>query len=277
MEKRNVSERATDNPLSCEEVQELLPLYALGVLDREESEQVAHHLPLCPSCTADLVRFESIDGALAAPLAPVTPDPSVRVALFERIAETPQETARLTPVSAVPSPPAAARANVTPISKAPAARWRAWLATAAAAILILAGGAGYWINSLADDRDDAQKTVAMLTEFMAPGSTTVTLPPMTASNYGDSQGSSKLMKDPDGDMIVLVANCPPSTDDRVYKVWVAIGEKRMVVGDVTIGADGSGWMPVSFPSEMPEPEMLGVSVMTDGANLTDLFIGEMTG
>jgi hypothetical protein len=264
-----------NNPLSCDEVQELLPLYALGVLDDNETAQVAEHLPLCPSCTADLVRFESVTGALAAPLEPIAPDPSIRAALFDRIAETPQET--VAPAQIAAPAPVSMPPNVTPISRKRNAPWKAWFATAAAVLLILAGGAGYWINSLTNDRDDAEQTVAMLTEFMAPGSTTVTLPPMTASNYGDLQGSSKLMKDPDGDMLLLVANCPPSTDDRVYKVWVAIGEKRMVVGDMTIDSSGSGWMPVSFPSVMPDPEVLGVSVLTDGTNLTDLFVGTMTG
>jgi hypothetical protein len=275
VELQNVSERAvTDNPLSCEEVQELLPLFALGVLDGDEMDQVAAHLPLCPSCSADLVRFESVSAALATPVKPEVPDPAVRLALFERIAESPQETVGAAPIAA--PAPAATPANVVSISKARTAPWRAWAAVAAAVLLILAGGAGYWINSLANDRDDAQQTVAMLTQFMAPGSTTVTLPPMTSSNYGDAQGVSKLMTDPSGDMIVLVANCPPSEDDRVYKVWVAIGDDRKVLGDMTIGSDGSGWMPVSMPSDMPNPEILGVSVLTDNTTLTDLFIGTMT-
>jgi hypothetical protein len=256
-------------------VEELLPLFALGVLDDDETAQVAAHLPLCPSCSADLLRFESVSAALATPVSPVTPDPSVRLSLLARVAETPQE-----PVAAVPvlAPlPAARPTNVVPIAKARASSWRAWVAVAAAVLIIFAGGAGYWINSLANDRDDAEQTVAMLTQFMEPGSTTVTLPPMTASNYGDAQGTSKLMKDPAGNMIVLVANCPPSAADRVYKVWVAVGDKRQVVGDMTIDDSGTGWMPVSFPSEMPDPELLGVSVLTDNATLTDLFIGTMTG
>jgi len=85
------------------------------------------------------------------------------------------------------------------------------------------------------------------------------------------------MKDPSGNMIVAVANCPPSTAGRVYKVWVAVGDHRVVLGDMTIDANGSGWMPVSFPSEMQHPDILGVSMLTDGTQLTDLFIGTMSG
>jgi hypothetical protein len=171
----------------------------------------------------------------------------------------------------------AAPATVIPIAKSRTAPWKAWALAAAAVLLVLAGGAGYWINSLSNDRDDAEQTVAMLSQFMAPGSTTTELPAMAATDWGDQQGQSKLMKDPAGNMIVAVANCPPSADNRVYKVWVAIGDNREVLGDMTIGSDGSGWMPVSFPTDMPNPEMLGVSMLTDGATLTDLFIGNMTG
>jgi hypothetical protein len=44
----------------------------------------------------------------------------------------------------------------------------------------------------------------------------------------------------------------------------------MVVDD-----DGNGWMEVTFPAEMPDPEILGVSVIETGDELVDLFIGTM--
>jgi hypothetical protein len=258
----------TDNSMSCDEVQELLPLYALDALDRDETEAIASHLPLCPSCSADLVRFDSITGALAAPLAPIVPASSVRTGLLDRIAVTPQEL--LTPIVPIAQEPPA---NVVSIDRARSTAWRAWLVSAAAVLLVLGGGAGYWMNSLANDRDDAQQTAAMLAEFMSPDATTIALPGMDAA-WG---GTSKLMKAPDGDMIVMVADCPPSTDTRVYKVWVAIGDQRVVLGDMTIADNGSGWMPVSMPAEMPNPEILGVSVIDGTAPLNDLFIGTMTG
>jgi hypothetical protein len=262
----------TDNSMSCDEVQELLPLYALGALDQGEAEAIAAHLPLCPSCSADLVRFDSITGALAAPLAPVAPDSSVRVSLFDRIAITPQEF--VTPIIPISQEPPA---NVVPISRARSTSWRTWLVSAAAVLLVLGGGAGYWMNSLANDRDDAQHTAAMLSEFMSPDTVAYSLPAMPGSTWGTVQGVGKFMKTTDGDMMVMVANCPPSTEDRVYKVWVAVGDDRMVVGDVVITDDGTGWMPLTFPGEMQHPDILGISMVTGGDELTDLFVGPMTG
>ncbi|MGH2547814.1 MAG: zf-HC2 domain-containing protein, partial [Thermomicrobiales bacterium] len=169
-----MSERAvTDNSMGCDEVQELLPLYALGALDQDEAEAIASHMPLCPSCSADLVRFDSVTGALAAPLAPVAPDASVRAGLFDRIAVTPQEVvAPITPIAQVPP------ANVVSINRSRSSTWRTWLVSAAAVLLVLGGGAGYWINSMANDRDDAQQTAALLAEFMAPNATSIDLPVM---------------------------------------------------------------------------------------------------
>ncbi|CAN5345099.1 hypothetical protein BH09CHL1_BH09CHL1_11710 [soil metagenome] len=253
-------------------MQELLPLYALGALDQDEVGAIAAHLPLCPSCSADLVRFDSITGALAAPLAPLAPDASVRAGLFDRIAVTPQEF--ITPIIPISQEPPA---NVVSINRARSSTWRTWLVSAAAVLLVLGGGAGYWMNSLANDRDDAQHTAAMLTEFMSPETVAYNLPAMSGSTWGTIQGVGKFMKSPNGDMMVMVANCPPTTEDRVYKVWVAVGDDRQVVGDVTITADGTGWMPLTFPGDMQNPDILGISMLIGGDELTDLFVGPMTG
>ena len=81
-------------------------------------------------------------------------------------------------------------------------------------------------------------------------------------------------------MAVVVNGCPPSNDDRVYKVWVAQtdaeGDPRVVLGDMTIGSDGKGWMPVSMPADMPTPQILGVSVIEGSEPLSDLFIGQLS-
>ena len=51
----------------------------------------------------------------------------------------------------------------------------------------------------------------------------------------------------------------------------------MVVGEIVIDQAGTGWITVSFPEEMPEPEILGVSVVDGDQPLVDLFLGAMTG
>lgn len=146
---------------------------------------------------------------------------------------------------------------------------------AAAALLIGLGGLGYWVNDLIDQRDDARSTANTLAAFVAPDSIAMPMSQMPASQYGESWGSGRMLKDQQGRMIVVVEGCPPTTDDRTYKVWVGEGEDRVLLGDMVIAEDGSGWMPVSMPADMPAPEILGVSVVEGSAPLVDLFIGEM--
>jgi hypothetical protein len=98
---------------------------------------------------------------------------------------------------------------------------------------------------------------------------------MPASQYGEGWGVGKMMKNANGEMIVVVDGCPPSDDNRVYKVWVGEGEDRVLLGDMTVAQDGSGWMPVSMPADMPAPDILGISVIEGSNPLADLFIGDM--
>ncbi|MFQ5946637.1 MAG: anti-sigma factor domain-containing protein [Anaerolineae bacterium] len=48
-----------------DEMRALLPLYALGALEAEESEAVASHLPRCDSCPAELAEWRRVVGDLA--------------------------------------------------------------------------------------------------------------------------------------------------------------------------------------------------------------------
>ena len=246
--------------MTCGEIEDLLPLHVLGLLDAEESSAIEAHLPLCPSCSAAAMQFEAVTGALPLALEPIQPEPASRDALMARIAA-----------------PAKPEAVVTPISSraARSGRW-GWLA-AAAILLLVIGGGGVAFDRVTDERDDAMHDAAMLEEFVSPSTVAMTLERMPESQYDDGWGSSRLLKNPDGAMMIVVEGCPPTTDDRSYPVWVAMGDHRMPVGDIVVGPDGSGWMEVTFPNEMPEPEMVGVSMSETDAGTHDLFLGEMVG
>lgn len=68
-------------------VDDLLPAYALGSLDREEELQVAEHLAGCSDCREALRAYESVmeDLALAVPLA--EPPPALRQSILAQVDE----------------------------------------------------------------------------------------------------------------------------------------------------------------------------------------------
>lgn len=265
-----MSDRGTlDNLQTCDDVEALLPLFALGALDADEAAAVAAHLPICPACSAQLVHFEAVTGLLGTALEPVTPSAGSRASLLERAATTPRETEY--PVTA-PSP---APAPVVSLAERRQSSLRSWAMAAAAVLVIGLGGLGFWINDLMNERDEAMTSASTLADFVAPDATAMPMTAMPASRYTYGDGVGMMMKDHDGEMIVVVEGCPPSSDERIYKVWVGEGENRVMLGDMKIAEDGSGWMPVTMPDDMPAPEILGVSVIDGSSPLTDLFIGEM--
>lgn len=70
-------------------LRELLPAYALDVLDEERME-VADHLAVCPQCRAELATLRETLGALAFSAPAALPASAVKVALLDRVARAPQ-------------------------------------------------------------------------------------------------------------------------------------------------------------------------------------------
>jgi anti-sigma-K factor RskA len=90
--------------------------YALGALDGEERAEFERHLATgCDHCQATLRESEEALATLAAQLPPAVPPPEVRASLLQRID---------------------AGAAARPAGGRSARRWVAWVATAAAAMLV---------------------------------------------------------------------------------------------------------------------------------------------
>jgi len=241
--------------LSCEEIESLVPLYVLGLLDPDEASAVEAHLPVCPSCAAITRQFEGVTEAIPTMLPPIPLDPAIRARLLDSLPDRAQ-------------PPVELAARRT-------SKRESFTRIAAAVLLLMTLTGGILIYQLIDERNEAASEAAKLEEFVSPNAVAMSLQSMPESVYDESEGASRLYKNPDGEMMLVVEGCPPTTDDRQYPVWVAMGDERMLLGEMVVDDDGNGWMEVTFPAEMPEPEILGVSVIETGDELVDLFIGTM--
>ena len=67
-------------------IADVLPLYALGLLEDAEAELVEAHLPTCAACRRELAALEATIELLAFAAPPARPDPAVKRALLARLA-----------------------------------------------------------------------------------------------------------------------------------------------------------------------------------------------
>jgi anti-sigma factor RsiW len=269
-----MSERAAQpNPRSCDEIEELLPLYPLGVLDQEETAAVESHVAICPACAAELLRYVAVTDMLGEAVVPARPPAGGRASLLADAMKLPQDRS----VKVVPAVPLA---PIIPITKAKTNGWKAFALVAAAVLILFAGGAAALTKSLIDERDDARQSAQALAPFIDANTTMVAMAAQPAAQTSSGDGKGVMIESKGGSMAVVVNGCPPTTDERTYKVWIAQtdaeGDPRVVLGDMTIGSDGKGWMPVSMPADMPNPQILGVSVIEGSEPLSDLFIGQLS-
>ena len=76
------------NHIVNEEIEELAPLYALGVLTQHEARAFEEHLAEgCLSCREELLEFETVAGLLGAGAPEATPSEHVREQLLESVGQ----------------------------------------------------------------------------------------------------------------------------------------------------------------------------------------------
>ena len=110
--------------MSDERLLELLPGYALGVLDGEDRDYVQSNLPRDADARTQLAAFEEVVGRLGLLAAPVEPSSALRAKVLRAVG---------------PSTPAtsAARATVKPVARTHAATWLALAAALVCAVGLL--------------------------------------------------------------------------------------------------------------------------------------------
>jgi anti-sigma-K factor RskA len=70
-------------------IEDLLPAYALGSLDREELEAVQKHLRNCASCRSALTKYEEVVGELGLALPPGKPPPGLKEQVLANLKSKP--------------------------------------------------------------------------------------------------------------------------------------------------------------------------------------------
>jgi anti-sigma-K factor RskA len=125
-----------------DQIQSLLPAYALDALTLEEARAVEEHLPGCPECRRDLTAFSTVTAAMADSVVMTTPPPALRARVLEAVrtetrAESPERAER------VDMAPLRPRVGERPLGPAGwPGGWAVGLAAAAAVVVLAVGALG---------------------------------------------------------------------------------------------------------------------------------------
>src|SRR3954447_7262953 len=201
---------------------ELLASYVLGLLEGDELERVEEHLARCPICAAEVRGLRATLDVLPLAVTPVTPPPTARRALMDRVAATVRGAPRAEQ-EAMAIATAAGPAARWPRASAGAAGWAAALACVAVAAV------STWQlvatrSELAAERQERAAAEATLRGQMAALNQLDPQATRVATVSGTPQSSAiqgRVVYQPNRTTaLALWEHLPPLPADKVYQFWL---------------------------------------------------------
>ncbi|MCH7666698.1 MAG: anti-sigma factor [Acidobacteria bacterium] len=261
---------------------ELLPSYALGVLDGEDLRTVDDHLAAgCATCDQELLALSGTVEAMAGSIEPVAPSDMVRARTLQSIEKTAVSKASAGPEALEPSSDSSGEPTGGPAAGL-AAGWRA----AIAAGLILLAWSGWSVidlrrevNRLAADREGLRQELAAVrtdltatrTELArtllasrivsAPRSRSVLLAGLEAA----PESSARTYVDPGSSRAVFYAsNLRPLAADETYQLWFIADGTPVSAGTFAVDSDGSASVLVEDVATFESLEAWAVTIEPAG-------------
>jgi anti-sigma-K factor RskA len=253
----------------CNDIQLLLPAYALGALEPEEQSRVDDHLATCQTCRAEAASYAHVVDSLGVAAPHESPPPALKAQVLA--AATGQTIPAREVVAADTGKDSAAISGSTWRSN------RVVYMLSAAAILFFVGFVvlALVLERTIDDRDDAVAAQEQLASYFGAGGQVEAMISLDAANWGSWQGEGKLLSAPGKPTMVVVDGCPPTSAERVYRVWVALKGDRTGVGEIKVDDNGTGWMEIHAPAALSTYDELGITVITNGDNREDMMVTEV--
>ena len=227
----------------CDAIRELIPEYAFGLTDPEQTRFVEANLSTCAEAAAELADFQRMQAEMRADVAQIEPPVALESKLMAAIAEPVSKSAPA-PRIVQDTPP---RRRSIPIG---------WM-VAAAAIIVLLVTNGYWLTRVNDLKQQQDQLISQLPSNDHPafiltstsGLRWVRLPP--AEETADT--SAFMMWNAESKIGLLYAHgFPKLTVGKTYQLWLTRGETRKGVGTFVVDENGQGAL--LFSSETPIDE-----------------------
>jgi anti-sigma-K factor RskA len=216
---------------------ELAAPYALGALAPEERAGFEAHLAECATCRAEVQAFREVTGLLAHAAVPATPLPALR----ERIL---REARAVRPLGT--------RRPVLP-----------WIAAAAAVVLALAAGYGYWNAQVAQttlrtELDSARARLDSANQLVtAILDSAVGTADLAATGKPPSM---RLFWNRARNVVVVAAfELPPAPAGRTYQLWaIKKGQAPVSVGTFNTPPSGRAVITLGMPAGL-KPDLSAVT------------------
>ncbi len=237
----------------CDAIRELIPEYAFGLTDAEQTRFVEANLQHCVEAAAELADFQRLQNEMRADVAQIEPPLALESKLMAAIAEPVSTTSPLIMPAIQP------RRRAIPVG---------WL-VAAAAIIVLLLTNGYWLVRVNDLNQQQSELISQLPSNDHPafiltstsGLRWVRLPP--AEETADT--SAFMMWNAESKIGLLYAHgFPKLAVGKTYQLWLTRGETRKGVGTFVVDENGQGAL--LFSSAEPIDEFTWARITDEPEN-----------
>lgn len=234
----NDSESAmTNNRHQCDELLELIPAYAIGATDADETAFVESALAGCPEARAELAEYQDMVDDLRMAVPQIEPPAALKSRLIAATSPAPV------------SKPA------IPLSM-PAPRRRihtGWIAFAAAMLLLVFTNIFWLTRQSAESQPDA----LILSQDIAW---------TRLDNDAGTNSWALMMWNPDSESAVLCAyNFPELPEGQVYQLWLNNNGYRVSGGTFRVNENGFGLLSVKAHGAINGYQVVGVTTEPEGS------------
>ncbi len=232
----------------CDALIDLIPEYAFGLTDPQQTQHVEECLSGCPGAAAQLQEFERLQEEMRASVPQVEPPPELAARLLAALASDDAET------EVMPVPLSEVMPNAVPVKPRRTIRV-AWLVAAAAVIALILTNV-YWLTRIAD----LTQSGSLLSAFNNPqGSSPFVLTSTDAlhwvrlANPEGSDTAAFMMWNNASKTGLLYAHAFPDLQPGYkYHVWLTRPNERVFMGILQVGADGNGALLFNSPEPIDD-------------------------
>src|SRR6266480_2566165 len=232
--------------MNHDELQDLVPIYALDALGGDEELEVRSHLEACEPCRLLLESHMRAAAALALAAEPVTPPPDLRSRLMTAVAASPQ----------APSLP-----PVVPLRSLRSVTWQRVSALVAVAALLAMGAFSY--RQTRHLHEQERRLAAQGAIFQALASPLTTAVPLTGTGSGVN-ASAELYVSGDKHTAGLVARGLSDPGKNVYQLWLI--ENNVPAPVEAFRPDSSGLALVQIRTNLSNMQGMAVTMEARAGN-----------